>query len=68
MQGGGTGIFAAIPLNMMKTGTADYFVTGKKNCFSALLFSTYSKIVFLFLIIQVHGQQKLQRKQRNMEK
>lgn len=29
MQGGGTGLFAAIPLNMMKTGTADYIVTGK---------------------------------------
>lgn len=29
MQGGGTGIFAAIPLNMMTTGTADYLVTGK---------------------------------------
>lgn len=28
MQGGGTGIFAAIPLNMMTTGTADYLVTG----------------------------------------
>lgn len=30
MQGGGTGIFAAIPLNMMTTGTADYLVTGKR--------------------------------------
>lgn len=29
MQGGGTGIFAAIPLNMMATDTADYLVTGK---------------------------------------
>ena len=30
MQGGGTGIFAALPLNLMKkTGTADYIVTGK---------------------------------------
>lgn len=29
MQGGGTGIFTAIPLNMMTTGTADYLVTGK---------------------------------------
>ncbi|XP_033230198.1 phosphoserine aminotransferase [Belonocnema kinseyi] len=29
MQGGGTGSFAAIPLNLMiKTGTADYIVTG----------------------------------------
>jgi len=30
MQGGGTGIFAAVPLNIMNTGTADYLVTGKK--------------------------------------
>ena len=31
MQGGGTGIFAAVPLNMMKeSGTADYLVTGEK--------------------------------------
>ena len=29
MQGGGTGLFAAVPLNMMNTGTADYIVTGK---------------------------------------
>lgn len=30
MQGGGTGIFAAICMNLMgKTGIADYFVTGK---------------------------------------
>ncbi|XP_032680392.1 probable phosphoserine aminotransferase [Odontomachus brunneus] len=28
MQGGGTGQFAAIPLNIMNTGTADYLVTG----------------------------------------
>lgn len=29
MHGGGTGLFAAIPLNMIsKTGTADYIVTG----------------------------------------
>lgn len=31
MQGGGTGIFAAIPLNILKTGTADYLVTGKSE-------------------------------------
>lgn len=37
MQGGGTGIFAAVPLNMMTTGTADYIVTGKfKKNFSKL--------------------------------
>lgn len=29
LQGGGTGLFAAVPLNMMQTGTADYIVTGK---------------------------------------
>lgn len=30
MQGGGTGIFAAVPLNIMNTGTADYLVTGER--------------------------------------
>lgn len=30
MAGGGTGEFAAVPLNLMsRTGTADYVVTGK---------------------------------------
>lgn len=30
MQGGGTGLFAAVPLNLIsKTGVADYVVTGK---------------------------------------
>lgn len=30
MQGGGTGAFAAIALNLLnRTGTADYAVTGK---------------------------------------
>lgn len=30
MQGGGTGAFAAIPLNIInRTGKADYIVTGK---------------------------------------
>lgn len=30
MQGGGTGLFAAVPLNLMsETGCADYIVTGK---------------------------------------
>lgn len=34
MQGGGTGIFAAICMNLMgKTGVADYCVTGKKFLF-----------------------------------
>ena len=28
LQGGATGMFAAIPLNLAKTGTADYIVTG----------------------------------------
>jgi phosphoserine aminotransferase len=28
LQGGGTGLFAAIPLNMMINGSADYIVTG----------------------------------------
>jgi len=30
MQGGGTGMFAAVPLNIMHTGIADYLVSGKK--------------------------------------
>ena len=34
MQGGGTEIFAAVPLNMMnESGTADYLVTGKNNMY-----------------------------------
>jgi len=37
MQGGGTAIFAAIPLNIMNTGTADYLVTGEI-------------VIFIFLI------------------
>ena len=28
LQGGATGMFAALPLNLAKTGTADYIVTG----------------------------------------
>lgn len=31
MQGGGTGMFAAVPLNIMNTGTADYVVTGERD-------------------------------------
>lgn len=32
LQGGGTGLFAAVCMNLMgKTGSADYIVTGK-NC------------------------------------
>jgi hypothetical protein len=30
MQGGGTGMFAAIPMNIMNTGSADYIVTGER--------------------------------------
>jgi len=31
MQGGGAGLFAAVPLNLIsQTGCADYIVTGKK--------------------------------------
>jgi len=31
MQGGGTGQFSAVPLNLIgKTGKADYIITGKK--------------------------------------
>lgn len=34
MQGGGTGLFAAVPLNLMsRTGTADYIVTGETSTF-----------------------------------
>lgn len=32
LQGGGTGLFAAVPLNLMsETGCADYIVTGEKK-------------------------------------
>lgn len=32
LQGGGTGLFAAVPLNLIsETGCADYIVTGEKT-------------------------------------
>ena len=32
LQGGGTGLFAAVALNLIgRTGSADYIVTGKKK-------------------------------------
>ncbi|KAG7212999.1 hypothetical protein KM043_002337 [Ampulex compressa] len=44
MQGGGTGLFAAIPLNMMKTGTADYIVTGSWSAKAAKEGAIYGKV------------------------
>lgn len=36
LQGGGTGMFAAVPMNLIsRTGVADYVVTGI-NCYVAL--------------------------------
>ncbi|KOC69904.1 putative phosphoserine aminotransferase, partial [Habropoda laboriosa] len=44
MQGGGTGIFAAVPLNMMTTGTADYIVTGSWSAKAAKEAAKYGKV------------------------
>ncbi|KAL2724633.1 putative phosphoserine aminotransferase [Vespula maculifrons] len=44
MQGGGTGLFAAIPLNLMTTGTADYIVTGSWSAKAAKEATKYGKI------------------------
>ncbi|XP_050458102.1 probable phosphoserine aminotransferase [Cataglyphis hispanica] len=44
MQGGGTGLFAAIPLNILKTGTADYLVTGSWSAKAAKEATKYGKV------------------------
>lgn len=44
MQGGGTGIFAAIPLNILNTGTADYLVTGSWSAKAAKEATKYGKV------------------------
>ncbi|KYN15526.1 Phosphoserine aminotransferase [Trachymyrmex cornetzi] len=45
MQGGGTAIFAAIPLNIMNTGTAaDYLVTGSWSAKAAKEAAKYGKV------------------------
>ncbi|XP_047342887.1 phosphoserine aminotransferase isoform X2 [Vespa velutina] len=44
MQGGGTGLFAAIPLNLMTTGAADYIVTGSWSAKAAKEASKYGKV------------------------
>lgn len=44
MQGGGTGLFAAIPLNMMATGVADYIVTGSWSAKAAKEAAKYGKV------------------------
>ncbi|XP_008555170.1 probable phosphoserine aminotransferase [Microplitis demolitor] len=45
MQGGGTGLFAAVPLNLMsKTGTADYIVTGSWSSKAAKEAEKYGKV------------------------
>ncbi|XP_011496325.1 PREDICTED: phosphoserine aminotransferase [Ceratosolen solmsi marchali] len=47
LQGGGTGLFAAIPLNMMTTGSADYIVTGTWSAKAAKEASKYGKVNFV---------------------
>lgn len=44
MQGGGVGLFAAVPLNMMTTGTADYIVTGTWSAKAAKEAAKYGKV------------------------
>ncbi|XP_026481823.1 probable phosphoserine aminotransferase [Ctenocephalides felis] len=44
LQGGGTGMFAAIPLNILKTGVADYVVTGSWSAKAAKEAAKYGKV------------------------
>ncbi|XP_023245275.1 probable phosphoserine aminotransferase isoform X3 [Copidosoma floridanum] len=44
LQGGGSGLFAAVPLNMMKTGSADYIVTGSWSSKAAKEAAKYGKV------------------------
>ncbi|XP_043274286.1 probable phosphoserine aminotransferase [Venturia canescens] len=45
MQGGGTGCFASVPLNLMaKTGSADYIVTGSWSAKAAKEAAKYGKV------------------------
>lgn len=63
IQGGGTGAFAAIALNLMKrTGTADYCVTG--NIFEL----EPNGISINFLLYQELGRPKQPRREKNTEK
>lgn len=55
MQGGGTGLFAAVPMNIMNTGTADYLVTGEKYTPWEL------QIIFEFLSKQNNKRERLLR-------
>lgn len=45
LQGGGTGLFAAVAMNLMgRTGSADYFVTGSWSAKAAKEASKYGKV------------------------
>ncbi|PSN37290.1 putative phosphoserine aminotransferase [Blattella germanica] len=45
MQGGGTGMFAAVPMNLIsETGTADYIVTGSWSAKAAKEAAKYGKV------------------------
>lgn len=49
MQGGGTGLFAAVPLNLIgKTGTADYIVTGSWSAKAVKEAAKYGKVNQVF--------------------
>ncbi|XP_066586622.1 probable phosphoserine aminotransferase [Prorops nasuta] len=49
MQGGGTGCFASIPLNLMnRTGTADYVVTGSWSAKAAKEAEKYGKVNLVY--------------------
>ncbi|XP_058792424.1 phosphoserine aminotransferase [Phymastichus coffea] len=47
LQGGGTGMFAAVPLNMMKTGKADYITTGTWSAKAAKEALKYGQVNFV---------------------
>lgn len=49
LQGGGSGMFAAVCMNLMsRTGSADYFVTGKYYIYIVLCIT---KCLFCYLLI-----------------
>lgn len=55
LQGGGTGIFAAVAMNLMgRTGSADYFVTGSWSSKAAKEASKYGKVNLVLPKTDVH--------------
>nr|XP_022901604.1 probable phosphoserine aminotransferase [Onthophagus taurus] len=56
MQGGGTGAFAAVAMNLMnRTGTADYCVTGTWSSKAAQEAAKYGKVNYVFPVAKKPG-------------